>query len=106
MSAAVLGPGTFVPSAIVASPMCSETERVQLEVRRAVVVGLRDGLDMDTAQVAEPRAAVIPGIGVQQLPPPSRQGHADAILVPRDGRQVQNADHRMLAFRVETRKGE
>src|SRR5579864_2217647 len=81
-------------------------ERRQRQGRRERLVVPPHRLGLDAAEVPDPGTAVERRVGVQHLPPATAQGHADAIVVARHRREVEDAHERPLGGIVEPRKRE
>src|SRR6476661_267142 len=79
------------PDAIVGSdPFGYEpesTERRQRDLRRERLAVPRERLGLDAAHVADVAAAVLTGVGVDQLLPAARSRQPDAVRAARDRRQ-------------------
>ena len=56
----------------------------------------RNRFRLDAAEIPDAGAAVVHRVGVQHLAPVAADRHADAVLVARHGREVHDADERLL----------
>src|SRR5690242_10840476 len=65
---------------------------------RVAVLLIGHGDRFGAAVVAEVAAAVERGIAVQELAPVAAARHADAVIVPRNGREVANHEQRRHAL--------